>query len=87
MGSRPGLEIVHPMAVVLLGGLVTSTLLGLFVLPSLYRHFGGTWPKLAAEEALMMGWAGDEPRLAGEPAGTVGERYRAPAGWSRSATA
>ncbi|MGC5020696.1 efflux RND transporter permease subunit [Micromonospora sp. DT47] len=39
-GSRPGHEIEHPMAVVILGGLVTSTLLNLFVLPSLYLRFG-----------------------------------------------
>ena len=36
LGGRPGLEVAHPMAVVLLGGLVTTTLLQLFVLPSLY---------------------------------------------------
>jgi CzcA family heavy metal efflux pump len=35
-GSIPGHEIEHPMAVVILGGLVTSTLLTLFVLPVLY---------------------------------------------------
>jgi CzcA family heavy metal efflux pump len=39
-GSIPGHEIEHPMAVVILGGLVTSTLLNLFVLPSLYLRFG-----------------------------------------------
>ena len=39
MGSSPGLEVVHPMAVVLLGGLVTTTFLSLFVLPSLYLLF------------------------------------------------
>ncbi|SCL34066.1 heavy metal efflux pump, CzcA family [Micromonospora rhizosphaerae] len=39
-GSLPGHEIEHPMAVVILGGLVTSTLLNLFVLPSLYLGFG-----------------------------------------------
>jgi CzcA family heavy metal efflux pump len=39
-GSIPGNEIEHPMAVVILGGLVTSTLLNLFVLPSLYLRFG-----------------------------------------------
>jgi Cu/Ag efflux pump CusA len=38
-GSIPGHEIEHPMAVVILGGLVTSTLLNLFVLPSLYLRF------------------------------------------------
>ena len=40
MGDIPGHEIEHPMAVVILGGLVTSTLLNLFVLPSLYLRFG-----------------------------------------------
>jgi Cu/Ag efflux pump CusA len=39
-GSIPGHEIEHPMAIVILGGLVTSTLLNLFVLPSLYVRFG-----------------------------------------------
>ncbi len=39
-GTIPGHEIEHPMAVVILGGLVTSTLLNLFVLPSLYLRFG-----------------------------------------------
>ena len=38
-GSRPGAEIEHPMAVVILGGLATSTLLNLFVLPALYLRF------------------------------------------------
>ena len=38
-GHIPGHEIEHPMAVVILGGLVTSTLLNLFVLPSLYLRF------------------------------------------------
>jgi len=38
-GSIPGHEIEHPMAIVILGGLVTSTVLNLFVLPSLYLRF------------------------------------------------
>jgi CzcA family heavy metal efflux pump len=40
LGERPGQEIEHPLAVVILGGLVTSTLLSLFVIPSLYLRFG-----------------------------------------------
>jgi Cu/Ag efflux pump CusA len=40
MGNVPGHEIEHPMAVVILGGLLTSTLLNLFVLPFLYLRFG-----------------------------------------------
>jgi Cu/Ag efflux pump CusA len=39
-GSIPGHEIEHPMAVVILGGLVTSTLLTLFVVPILYLRLG-----------------------------------------------
>jgi CzcA family heavy metal efflux pump len=39
-GDIPGMEIEHPMAVVILGGLVTSTLLNLFVVPALYLRFG-----------------------------------------------
>jgi Cu/Ag efflux pump CusA len=40
VGNIPGHEIEHPMAVVILGGLVTSTLLNLFVIPSLYLRYG-----------------------------------------------
>ena len=36
---QPGHEIEHPLAVVVLGGLVTSTLLNLFVVPALYLRF------------------------------------------------
>jgi Cu/Ag efflux pump CusA len=40
-GNIPGHEIEHPMAIVIIGGLFTSTLLNLFVTPSLYLRFGG----------------------------------------------
>ena len=39
-GDLPGHEIEYPMAVVILGGLVTSSLLNLFVVPALYLRFG-----------------------------------------------
>jgi len=39
-GNIPGQEIEYPMAIVILGGLVTSTLLNLLVVPTLYLHFG-----------------------------------------------
>jgi CzcA family heavy metal efflux pump len=39
LGHRPGHEIEYPLAVVILGGLATSTVLTLFVLPSLYLRF------------------------------------------------
>ena len=41
-GSIPGHEIEHPMAMVIMGGLITSTLLNLFVVPSLYLRFGAS---------------------------------------------
>jgi len=40
-GSKPGRELEQPMAVVILGGLVTSTLLNMIVLPALFTRFGG----------------------------------------------
>jgi Cu/Ag efflux pump CusA len=40
-GSIPGHEIEHPMAVVILGGLITSTLLNLFIVPPLYLAVAG----------------------------------------------
>jgi len=40
-GNVPGHEIEHPMAVVILGGLFTSTALNLFLVPALYAAFGG----------------------------------------------
>ncbi len=39
-GDQPGREIEHPLAVVIIAGLFTSTLLALFVMPSLYLRFG-----------------------------------------------
>ena len=43
-GDKAGHEIEHPLAVVILGGLVTSTLLNLFLLPPLYLRFGRPEP-------------------------------------------
>jgi CzcA family heavy metal efflux pump len=40
-GEIPGAEIEYPMAIVILGGLVTSTLLNLFVIPALYLRIEG----------------------------------------------
>jgi Cu/Ag efflux pump CusA len=39
LGDVAGLEILHPAAVAILGGLVTSTMLTLFVIPALYPRF------------------------------------------------
>ncbi len=37
--TGPGSEIQRPLAIVVIGGLITSTILTLFILPILYRHF------------------------------------------------
>jgi CzcA family heavy metal efflux pump len=50
-GDIPGHEIEHPLAVVILGGLFTSTLLNLFVVPSLYLRFGKGRAAVQAREA------------------------------------
>ncbi|NVO32504.1 efflux RND transporter permease subunit [Hymenobacter lapidiphilus] len=39
-GNEPGSEIEHPMSVVILGGVVTSTVLNLLGMPALYWAFG-----------------------------------------------
>ncbi len=54
LGSRPGLEIVHPLAVVLLGGLVTAAFVSLFVLPALYLQVGAAAGPSAAEEDAVL---------------------------------
>ena len=38
-GNLPGQEIEYPMAIVILGGLVSSTLLNLIVMPVMYRQY------------------------------------------------
>jgi Cu/Ag efflux pump CusA len=53
MGSVPGLELVQPVAVVVVGGLITATPFSLFVLPVLYMRFGfsrAVSPEAAADE-------------------------------------
>jgi CzcA family heavy metal efflux pump len=47
-GSAPGHEIEHPMAIVILGGLASSTVLNLVVMPVLYLRYGR---RSAAERA------------------------------------
>jgi Cu/Ag efflux pump CusA len=68
MGSTAGLEVLNPMAIVVLFGLVTSAALGLFVLPALYLRFGSRQAEISPEEDLLHRWAAAEP--ADAPAGT-----------------
>jgi Cu/Ag efflux pump CusA len=61
LGNRPGHEIEYPLAVVILGGLLTSTLLNLFVTPVLYLRFGR--PRDTVREGLRA-WRPFRPRAA-----------------------
>jgi len=54
--DEPGKEILNPVAIVIVGGLVSSTLLGLAVTPSLFLNLG----KRAAEKAIRLGAAAGE---------------------------
>jgi Cu/Ag efflux pump CusA len=84
MGSSAGLEIVNPMAIVILCGLVSSTALSLFVLPALYLRYGSSEAELTPEDDLLHRWASAEPQAAGAgprdvalPAREAGEEDRA----------
>ncbi|GAC1363916.1 MAG: hypothetical protein NVSMB32_05920 [Actinomycetota bacterium] len=60
-GPIAGLEVIRPVAVVVLGGLVTSSLLTLLVLPALYLRFGSAGlaqAPLAADEGNQLAPAG-----------------------------
>ena len=53
--GQPGKEIQQPMAVVILGGIVTSTFLNMIVIPALYLKYGRA---IAAEGERSLGEAG-----------------------------
>ncbi|MFN8454786.1 MAG: efflux RND transporter permease subunit [Anaerolineae bacterium] len=57
-GNIAGNEITHSMAVVIVGGLVTSTLLTLFILPALYLRFGASVAHITARMPVS-----DQPDL------------------------
>jgi CzcA family heavy metal efflux pump len=84
-GGRPGQEIENPMAIVILGGLATSSLTNLFVLPALYLRFAG--PRRGRDWRSGMGSrqrGPDEPPVAEaapspQPAVTVMHRGAGPA--------
>jgi CzcA family heavy metal efflux pump len=54
--DAPGKEILHPVAVVIFSGLLTSTLLDTLLTPLLYREFGGKatmlWQKRKSDELM-----------------------------------
>ena len=63
LGNIPGLEIIRPMATVILGGLVSSTLFSLFVIPTLYLRYGAS---READIELLPGDMVDLPTMAAD---------------------
>ncbi|MEP7273560.1 MAG: efflux RND transporter permease subunit, partial [Acidobacteriota bacterium] len=55
--GEPGREIQQPMAVVILGGIVTSTFLNMIVIPALYLKYGTATAASSARDP------GDEPEM------------------------
>jgi CzcA family heavy metal efflux pump len=60
-GNIPGHEIIRPMAIVIIGGLVTSTWISLFAMPALYLRFGAS---READLVLQPVTGGDVPAVA-----------------------
>jgi len=52
LATGPGSEIQRPMAIVVIGGMVSSTFLTLVLLPLLYRRFGLSSPSPRAAGAV-----------------------------------
>jgi len=51
VGNVPGQEMLHPMSIIILGGLLTSTAVNLFAMPALYLGYG---TRREAELDIMM---------------------------------
>ena len=78
LGSGPGYELLHPMAAVVIGGLVTSTLIALLVVPALYLRFGSgvvtdEEPEAVSRRlaALLQRRARERQKTAGQTAETL----------------
>jgi cobalt-zinc-cadmium resistance protein CzcA len=52
--TGPGSEVQRPLAVVVIGGLITSTALTLVVVPALYRYFVSQPEHFAAPQQTPM---------------------------------
>ena len=50
-GSEPGKEMLNPLAVVIFGGLISSTVISLFLTPALFYRFGKKAAEKTAEAA------------------------------------
>jgi cobalt-zinc-cadmium resistance protein CzcA len=69
--TGPGAEIQRPLAAVVIGGLVTATVLTLVLLPILYDRFAVPLPKRKPDDELNAGDEIAEPDHPAGPPGTV----------------
>nr|BFD63258.1 efflux RND transporter permease subunit [Bdellovibrio sp. HM001] len=53
--DAPGREILHPVAIVIVGGLLSSTLLDMYVTPAIFYHFGKKSALKSIEESNKEG--------------------------------
>jgi Cu/Ag efflux pump CusA len=63
LGDRPGYELIRPMAIVLVGGLLTATALVLFAVPTMYQRVASR-PTGEAEPELVIDTPVFEPTTA-----------------------
>jgi HME family heavy-metal exporter len=71
-GDEPGREILYPVATVILGGLITSTLCEFLIHPGLFWRFSGKdADRVAAHEKVREHAAGDELDRAVAPGATL----------------
>jgi Cu/Ag efflux pump CusA len=63
LGDRPGFELIRPMAIVLVGGLVTATALILFAVPAMYQRVA-SHPSGEAEPEIVTETPAFEPATA-----------------------
>jgi HME family heavy-metal exporter len=71
-GDEPGREILYPVATVILGGLITSTLCEFLIHPGLFWRFSGKdADRVAAHEKVREHATGDELDRAAAPGATL----------------
>jgi cobalt-zinc-cadmium resistance protein CzcA len=62
LGTGAGAEVQKPLATVVIGGLLSATILTLFVLPTLYARYGRATMVEADEEVLETSAASSQPQ-------------------------
>ena len=55
LATGTGAEVQKPLATVVIGGLISATLLTLIVLPALYARFGGAYETRKTGQVAMAG--------------------------------